>query len=83
LHTSFSAPLPRCKEQVSKLIGTELVIINCLHVPLDLSGLFALAEMIDHLKQEKIQPTLAVRQEEGIRRQMLEMGYGDLLGSDP
>jgi SulP family sulfate permease len=71
------------QDQVSKLIGTKVVILNCLNVPfMDLSGLFALSEMIDRLKNEKIKPILVVREGEGIRRQMLEMGYGNHLGAD-
>ena len=79
----FFGTTAKMQDQVSRLIGTEVVIINCLNVPfMDLSGLFALAEMIDRLKQERIKPILVVRKGEGIRRQMLEMGYGDLLGPD-
>ena len=77
----FFGTTAKMQEQVSRLIGTEVVIINCLNVPfMDLSGLFALAEMIDRLRQESIKPILVVKQGQGIRRQMLEMGYEDLLG---
>ncbi len=79
----FFGTTAKMQEQVSKLIGTRVVIINCLDVPfMDLSGLFALSEMIDRLKNEGIKPILVVRQGEGIRSQMVAMGYGDLLGAD-
>lgn len=79
----FFGTTAKMQDQVSKLIGTKVVILNCLNVPfMDLSGLFALSEMIDRLKNEKIKPILVVREGEGIRRQMLEMGYGDHLGAD-
>ncbi|MEE4240860.1 MAG: SulP family inorganic anion transporter [Desulfopila sp.] len=79
----FFGTTAKMQDQVSKLIGTEVVIISCLNVSfIDLSGLFALSEMIDRLKNEKIKPILVVREGEGIRRQMLEMGYGDLLSTD-
>lgn len=79
----FFGTTAKMQEQVSKLIGTKVVIINCLNVPfMDLSGYFALSEMIDRLKAEKIKPIVVVHEGIGIRRQMMEMGYGDLLGPD-
>lgn len=79
----FFGTTAKMQDQVSKLIGTKVVIINCLNVPfMDLSGLFALSEMIDRLKHEKIKPILVVREGEGMRKQLLAMGYGDHLGAD-
>jgi sulfate permease, SulP family len=79
----FFGTTAKMQDQVSKLIGTEVVIISCLNVSfVDLSALFALSEMIDRLKKEKIKTILVVREGEGIRRQMMEMGYGDLLSAD-
>ncbi len=79
----FFGTTAKMQEQVSKLIGTKVVIINCLAVPfMDLSGYFALSEMIDRLKNEKIKPILVVNEGVGIRQQMMSMGYGDLLGPD-
>ncbi len=79
----FFGTTAKMQDQVSRLIGTKVVIISCLNISfIDLSGLFALSEMIDRLKNEKIKPILVVREGEGIRRQMLEMGYGDLLSAD-
>jgi SulP family sulfate permease len=79
----FFGTTAKMQEQVSRLIGTRVVIINCLDVPfMDLSGYFALSEMIDRLKNEEIKPILVVKQDLGIRQQMMAMGYGDLLGAD-
>jgi SulP family sulfate permease len=79
----FFGTTAKMQEQVSKLIGTKVVIINCLDVPfMDLSGIFALSEMIDRLKNEGIKPILVVGEGEGIRTQMMAMGYGDHLGAD-
>lgn len=79
----FFGTTAKMQEQVSKLIGTKVVIINCLDVPfMDLSGLFALSEMIDRLLNEKIKPIVVVREGVGMREQMMKMGYGNLLGAD-
>ena len=79
----FFGTTAKMQEHVNKFIGTKVVIINCLDVPfMDLSGYFALSEMIDRLKNEKIKPILVVNEEVGIREQMMAMGYGDLLGAD-
>lgn len=79
----FFGTTAKMQDQVSKLIGTKVVIINCLDVPfMDLSGFFALSEMIDRLRHEKIKPIVVVNEGVGIRQQMMSMGYGDLLGSD-
>lgn len=79
----FFGTTAKMQEQVSKLIGTKVVIINCLDVSfMDLSGYFALSEMIDRLKNEDIKPIVVVKEGVGIRQQMIDMGYGDLLGAD-
>ncbi len=79
----FFGTTAKMQEQVSKLIGTRVVIINCLDVPfMDLSGYFALSEMIDRLQHEKIKAIVVVNEGVGIRQQMFSMGYGNLLGPD-
>lgn len=79
----FFGTTAKMQDQVSKLIGTKVVIINCLDVSfMDLSGFFALSEMIDRIKNEKIKPIVVVREGVGIRKQMIDMGYDDLLGLD-
>ena len=49
---------------------------------MDLSGYFALSEMMDRLKNENIKPIVVVKEGVGIRQQNIDMGYGDLLGAD-
>lgn len=79
----FFGTTAKMQEQVSKLMGTKVVIINCLDVSfMDLSGFFALSEMIDRIKNENIKPIVVVREGVGMRKQMLDMGYNDLLGLD-
>ena len=79
----FFGTTSKMQEQVSRLMGTRVVIINCLAVPfIDLSGYFALSEMIDRLKNEGIKPLIVVNAGIGIRQQMMDMGYGNLLGPD-
>lgn len=79
----FFGTTAKMQDQVSKLMGTKVVIINCLDVSfMDLSGFFALSEMIDRLKFENIKPIVVVREGIGIRERMLKMGYHDLLGVD-
>ncbi len=58
----FFGTTAKMQEQVSKLMGTKVVIINCLDVSfMDLSGFFALSEMIDRIKNENIKPIVVVR----------------------
>ncbi len=79
----FFGTTAKMQDQVSKLIGTKVVIINCLDVSfMDLSGFFALSEMIDRIKNENIKPIVVVREGVGILKQMRDMGYEDLLGLD-
>ena len=79
----FFGTTAKMQEQVSRLIGTKVVIINCLDVPfMDLSGYFALSEMIDRLRNEKIKTIVVVNEGVGIRKQMVDMGYGEILTPD-
>jgi len=69
--------IAKMQERISRLIGTKVVNINLLDVPfMDLSGVFALGEMIDRLKFENIKPIVVVKENVGIRQQMIDMGYG-------
>ena len=71
------------QDKVNKLIGTKVVIINCLDVPfMDISAAFALSEMVDKLKNDGIKPILVVTEGLGLRRLMIGLGCGDLLGED-
>lgn len=79
----FFGSTAKMQEQIHKLIDTKVAIINCLNVPfIDLSGYFALGEMLSRMKSEQIKPIVVFRNGLGIRRQMIAMGYGDLLGAD-
>jgi len=79
----FFGTTAQMQEKVNKLIGTRVVIINCLDVPfMDISAVFALSEMIDKLKKQGIRPILVVTEGIGLRRQLMDLGYGDLLGED-
>ncbi|SDP60638.1 SulP family inorganic anion transporter [Desulforhopalus singaporensis] len=79
----FFGTTVKMQEHISKLIGTKVVIINCQDVPfMDLSGYYALSEMIDRLINEHIKPIVVVLEENGMRQQMIKMGYGNLLGLD-
>lgn len=79
----FFGTTAKMQNQVSKLIGTKVVIINCLGVSfIDLSGFFALSEMIDRIKNENIKPIVVVNEGIEIHKQMIDMGYDDLLGAD-
>jgi SulP family sulfate permease len=79
----FFGTTGKMQEHISKLIGTKVVIINCLDVPfIDLSGYFALAEMISRLNDEHIKPIVVFKNGMGMRKQMIAMGYGSMLGAD-
>jgi SulP family sulfate permease len=71
------------QDKVNKLIGTKVVIINCLDVPfMDISAAFALSEMVDKLKNDGIKPILVVTEGLGLRRLLIGLGCGDLFGED-
>jgi len=71
------------QDKVNKLIGTKVVIINCLDVPfMDISAAFALSEMVDKLKNDGVKPILVVTEGLGLRRLLIGLGCGDLLGED-
>ncbi len=79
----FFGTTAKMQEQINKLVGTRVVIINCFNVPfIDLSGYFALGEMISRMKDEGIKPIVVFKNGMGMRRQMIAMGYGDILGVD-
>lgn len=79
----FFGTTGKMQEHINKLIGTKVVIINCLDVPfIDLSGYFALAEMISRLNDEHIKPIVVFKNGSGMRKQMIAMGYESMLGAD-
>lgn len=68
-------------ETEKALVCILFIYLTCLPF-MDLSGYFSLSELIDRLRNERIKPIVVVRPGVGIRQQMMEMGYGDLLGAD-
>ena len=79
----FFGTTAKMQEQISELVSTKVVIINCLRVPfIDLSGYFALGETISNLHDEGIKPIIVFRDGAGMRKQMLALGYGEILGQD-
>ncbi|MCK7512525.1 MAG: sodium-independent anion transporter [Desulfobacterales bacterium] len=79
----FFGTTAQMQDKVNKLIGTKVVIINCLDVPfMDISAAFALSEMVDKLKNDGIKPILVVTEGLGLRRLLIGLGCADLLGDD-
>jgi SulP family sulfate permease len=79
----FFGTTAQMQDKVNKLIGTRVVIINCLDVPfMDISAAFALSEMIERLKKDGIKSILVVTEGLGIRKLLIGLGCGDLLGAD-
>ena len=79
----FFGTTSQMQEHISTLIGTKVVVINCLNIPfIDLSGYFALGEMINTLNGEHIKSIVVFKNGAGMRKQMLDMGLGELLGVD-
>jgi len=60
----FFGSTSRLVGQVGEMLGTKVVIFNCLKVPfLDLSAFFALSEIILKLKEKDILPFIVVSEE--------------------
>ena len=79
----FFGTTAKMQDHISALLGTKVVIINCLRVPLiDLTGYFALGEMISSMRSEQIKPIVVFRDGMGMRKQMIAMGYDSVLGID-
>ena len=79
----FFGTTAKMQEQINTLVDTKVVIINCLKVPfIDLSGYFALGEMVSNLHDKGVKPIIIFKNGAGMRKQMLGMGYGEILGSD-
>jgi SulP family sulfate permease len=79
----FFGTTAQMQDKVNKLIGTKVVIINCLDLPfMDISAAFALSEMVDKLKNDGIKPILVVTEGLGLRRLLTGLGCGDLFGDD-
>jgi SulP family sulfate permease len=79
----FFGTTTQMQDKVNRLIGAQVVIINCLNVPfMDISAAFALSEMVDKLKSEGIKPLLVVTEGLGLRRLLNGLGCGDIFGED-
>ncbi len=67
--------------QVGAMLGTKVVIFNCLKVPfIDLSAFFALGEIILKLKENHILPFIVVSEE--IRAKMIRLNIASILRED-
>jgi SulP family sulfate permease len=79
----FFGTTTRMQSKINRLIGAQVVIINCLQVPfMDISAAFALSEMVDKLKAAGIKPILVIAEGVGIDRLLSGLGCSDIFGSD-
>ncbi|MFO7709746.1 MAG: SulP family inorganic anion transporter [Desulfobacterales bacterium] len=79
----FFGTTTRMQGKINKLIGAEVVIINCLNVPfMDISAAFALSEMVDKLKEAGIKPILVITEGVGLDHLLRGLGCGDIFGKD-
>jgi len=68
-------------DKVDQLLGTKIVVFNCLEVPfMDLSAVFALDEMIDKLQGKNIE-VLTVTLEK-TKNKLLTLGFDKKIGND-
>lgn len=75
----FFGTASQMADKVEMLLGTRIVVINCMEVPfVDVSAVFALNEMVDKLKAAGITVIAAIN--EGIRERLELMGSMDVLG---
>ncbi|MDX2481546.1 MAG: SulP family inorganic anion transporter [Desulfuromusa sp.] len=74
----FFGSTSRLVGQVGAMLGTKIVIFNCLKVPfVDLSAFFALCEIILKLKESGIIPFIVVNNE--IRTKLIELEISSIL----
>jgi SulP family sulfate permease len=74
----FFGSTSRLVGQVGAMLGTKIVIFNCLKVPfIDLSAFFALCEIILKLKENDIVPLIVVSEE--IRAKLLRLEITTIL----
>jgi len=74
----FFGSTSRLVGQVGAMLGTRIVVFNCLKVPfIDLSAFFALCEIILKLKENKIIPFIVVSEE--IRAKLIRLGITSIL----
>ncbi len=74
----FFGATSRLVGQVGAMLGTKIVVFNCLKVPfIDLSAFFALCEIIVKLKEKDIIPFIVVSEE--IREKLLRLDISSIL----
>jgi SulP family sulfate permease len=74
----FFGSTTRLVGQVGEMLGTKILIINCLKVPfIDLSAFFALGEILLKLKSKEILPFIVASEE--IKAKMLRLGISSIL----
>lgn len=71
----FFGTAANMQDKFSAMLGTEVVVFNCLDVPfMDISAVFALGETVEKLQFAKVTVLLAVRQDQQESLQRLGMG---------
>jgi len=77
----FFGSTSRLVGQVGEMLGTKIVVFNCLKVPfIDLSAFFALSEIILKLKEKHIMPFIVVNEE--IRAKLIRLEISSILRED-
>jgi len=74
----FFGSTTRLVGQVGEMLGTKILIINCLKVPfIDLSAFFALGEILLKLKSKGILPFIVASEE--IKAKLIRLGISSIL----
>jgi len=74
----FFGSTTRLVGQVGEMLGTQILIINCLKVPfIDLSAFFALGEILLKLKSKGILPFIVASEE--IKAKLIRLGISSIL----
>ncbi|WP_320171737.1 SulP family inorganic anion transporter [Maridesulfovibrio sp.] len=77
----FFGTSSQMSDKVEKLVGTRIVVINCMDVPfVDVSAVFALNEMVEKLRSANI--TVLMAANEAISRRLGDMGIVKLVGKE-
>ncbi|MEJ2471700.1 MAG: SulP family inorganic anion transporter [Desulfuromonadales bacterium] len=77
----FFGSTTRLVGQVGEMLGTKILIINCLQVPfIDLSAFFALGEILLKLKSKGILPFIVASDD--IKEKLMRLGISSILRED-
>jgi len=77
----FFGSTTRLVGQVGEMLGTKILIINCLKVPfVDLSAFFALGEILLKLKSKGILPFIVASDD--IKAKLIRLGISSILRED-